>query len=62
MELEESNRIVAAILTAGLLPQTKDSFSGGAPTMMNAVTLYGQCLSWLRHQQRGQQVPGWEYH
>lgn len=60
MEINESNRIVAAILAAGLIRDKKEGFSGTntAPTVFDAIALYGQCLEQLALKQGQPKIPG----
>jgi hypothetical protein len=64
MELNESNRIVAAILAAGLLHHTREKFTqkDAAPDVFDAVTAYGQCLEQLYQRQQKPKMPGTMYY
>jgi hypothetical protein len=53
METDQLNRIIAAILAAGLLRPHKDALSGAEvePSCYSAVETYRQCLRTLRERQ-----------
>ena len=54
MDLQDSNRMVAAILAAGMLHHTRQKYmdNHAAPDAADAVTTYAQCLYLLRQRQK----------